>query len=403
MSEDPAAFLAAARDGDLAALRLLHGKSAWPRALCAACRTGGVSSSGHSALHWLAAGGHEEAAKWLISCEGTDVNAVNNGGSTPLHSAAANGHASLCRLLLEHGVRAGVPDANGLTAFDVAAARGHAAAARELPPSPASHVYLRLSVASAEGDLIVKLDDAAAPRACANFVGLAEGFKGLSYRGSRFHRLLPGQIIQGGVLRGCSPETPKSIFGGAFADERGGLSKPQDRRGLLCLANSGVDSNGSQFYLTLAPCTHLNGRHVVFGELIAGDDLLQLAASVPTTDAGKPSQPVLITDSGRWPPSERAAHADEAPAAAPAVTLEQVAATTSSTTSSVASAMAQGLKRAGCESAGDDVDGARAKAARPAPKVAMWDALLVPGGDGDDDDDDSDSDEEAAACSSGRR
>ena len=173
-SHEEQKWLQAAREGELAKLRELHASSTAPQRLCAA-RSSGVSSAGHSALHWAAAGGFTEAAQFLLSCDGTNVNLINNGGSTPLHSAASNGRAALVRMLLDHGATADLKDTEGDTPFDAAAARGHADAARALP-SASSHAYLRISVGPAAGELIVRLYESAAPRACANFIGLCSGF-----------------------------------------------------------------------------------------------------------------------------------------------------------------------------------------------------------------------------------
>ena len=266
--ENEKQWLAASRSGDLPAMQALIAASEAPAEL-AACREQGSSSSGHSALHWAAAGGHLEAATWLLSLAGTDVLAVNHGGSTALHSAAANDRAALVELLLEHGVEAAsVKDANGDTPFGVAALREHEAAARLLAHTARPHAYLRLSLGGTGplGLLLFELDTAAAPKAVANFLGFASGAGGMCYRGTVFHRLLPGQTLQGGQFKGG--QFKGSIFGAPFADERAGLGVRQDRRGLLCMANSGPNSNGSQFYLTLAPCEHLSGSHVVFGMLV---------------------------------------------------------------------------------------------------------------------------------------
>lgn len=266
--ENEKQWLAASRSGDLAAMQALIAASEAPAEL-AACREQGSSSSGHSALHWAAAGGHLEAAAWLLSLAGTDVLAVNHGGSTALHSAAANDRAALVELLLEHGAEAAsVKDANGDTPFGVAALREHEAAARLLAHTARPHAYLRLSLGGTGplGLLLFELDTAAAPKAVANFLGFASGAGGMCYRGTVFHRLLPGQTLQGGQFKGG--QFKGSIFGAPFADERAGLGVRQDRRGLLCMANSGPNSNGSQFYLTLAPCEHLSGSHVVFGKLV---------------------------------------------------------------------------------------------------------------------------------------
>ena len=266
--EDTKQWLAAGRSGDLPAMQALIAASEAPAEL-AACRERGSSSSGHSALHWAAAGGHLEVATWLLSLAGTDVHAVNHGGSTALHSAAANDRAALVELLLEHGAAAAsVKDANGDTPFSAAALREHEAAARLLAHTARPHAYLRLSLGGSGplGLLLFELDTAAAPKAVANFLGFASGAGAMCYRGTMFHRLLPGQTLQGGQFKGGAYKG--SIFGAAFADERAGLGVRQDRRGLLCMANSGPNTNGSQFYVTLAPCEHLSGSHVVFGRLV---------------------------------------------------------------------------------------------------------------------------------------
>lgn len=243
-------WLSAAKDGDLASLRRLHASSAEPDALLASHQPG-VSSVGHSALHWASSGGHAECARWLLGTAAEAARAhlvalVNNGGSTPLHSACANGRAPLVTLLMEHGARSclAVTDCNGDTPLAVAASHGHEEAAAALvracqvgaagstAPTP-PHAFLGLSIGGRPvGDLILRLDDARAPRACANFLGLCMGLGGAGgggagYRGTHFHRLLPKQMIQGG--RVTARGRPASIFGGQFDDEQQALAVPQAR------------------------------------------------------------------------------------------------------------------------------------------------------------------------------
>ena len=183
--------------------------------------------------------------------------------------------ADVARVLVAHApAAAAARDTNGDTPLSLAAARGHDAAALQLTLHSPKHAYLELQLQGARAGLLVfELDEEAAPRACANFVALCDGFKALCYRGSTFHRLLPGQVLQGGRLGGGG--APRSIFGGAFKDERAAMAKPLDRRGLLCMANSGPDTNGTQFFITLAPTPHLQGSHVCFGRLVAGARPLQ--------------------------------------------------------------------------------------------------------------------------------
>jgi cyclophilin family peptidyl-prolyl cis-trans isomerase len=116
------------------------------------------------------------------------------------------------------------------------------------------------------GEMRLDLFEDEAPVTVNNFVFLAtQGF----YDGTTFHRVLEGFMAQGGDPTGSGSGGP----GYAFEDETdNGLSF--DRRGLLAMANSGPDTNGSQFFITFAPATHLDGDHTIFGELIAGDEVL---------------------------------------------------------------------------------------------------------------------------------
>jgi cyclophilin family peptidyl-prolyl cis-trans isomerase len=116
------------------------------------------------------------------------------------------------------------------------------------------------------GEMRVQLFDDEAPETVNNFVFLAnQGF----YDGTTFHRVLSDFMAQGGDPTGTGAGGP----GYAFADE---IDNDQsfDRRGLLAMANSGADTNGSQFFITFAPATHLDGAHTIFGELFEGDDVL---------------------------------------------------------------------------------------------------------------------------------
>ena len=341
MSPSHDEWLAAAQRGDVATLRRLLGGDA----TLLAVSTRGASSHGHSALHHAASKNHAAAVAFLLEA-GADASAQNHGGSTALHTAAANGHADVARLLVAHApAAAAARDTNGDTPLSLAAARGHDAAALQLTLHSPKHAYLELQLQGARAGLLVfELDEETAPRACANFVALCDGFKALCYRGSTFHRLLPGQVLQGGRLGGGG--APRSIFGGAFKDERAAMAKPLDRRGLLCMANSGPDTNGTQFFITLAPTPHLQGSHVCFGRLVAGDDALQQLGGVPAGADDRPVAPITVRACGRWPPPPPRA-AEAAAAAEPElVTAAELATAAASTRDGVTSAIAQGLKRA---------------------------------------------------------
>jgi cyclophilin family peptidyl-prolyl cis-trans isomerase len=121
-------------------------------------------------------------------------------------------------------------------------------------------------IATNKGEIRVDLFDEEAPLTVNNFVFLAnQGF----YDGVIFHRVLPEFMAQGGDPTGSGTGGP----GYSFEDETdNGLVF--DRRGLLAMANSGPNTNGSQFFITFAPTTHLNGAHTIFGEVIEGDEVL---------------------------------------------------------------------------------------------------------------------------------
>ena len=121
-------------------------------------------------------------------------------------------------------------------------------------------------IRSEQGDMRFRLFDDEAPVTVNNFVFLAtQGF----YDGTTFHRVLADFMAQGGDPTGTGTGGP----GYQFEDETdNGLTF--DRRGLLAMANAGPGTNGSQFFITFAPTPHLNGAHTIFGELIAGDDVL---------------------------------------------------------------------------------------------------------------------------------
>ena len=133
------------------------------------------------------------------------------------------------------------------------------------------------------------------PLTVKNFVSLCEGVDGVSYKGSPFHRIIPGFCCQGGDVTSGDGTGGVSIYGGAFADEAFPFSHAD--RGLLSMANSGPDSNKSQFFVTLGDCTWLDGKHVVFGRVIEGMDLVSTIESKGSR-SGKTSATVAIADSG---------------------------------------------------------------------------------------------------------
>jgi peptidyl-prolyl cis-trans isomerase A (cyclophilin A) len=160
-------------------------------------------------------------------------------------------------------------------------------------------VYARFD--TTEGSFTLRLFEKEAPQTVANFVGLAEGTKEWKdpatgakkkapfYNGIVFHRVIGGFMIQGGDPLGQGTGGP----GYQFADEFH-PSLRHDRAGILSMANSGPNTNGSQFFITLGPTPHLDRRHSVFGEVVSGLEIVQRIGNVPTGRQDRPVVPVVI-------------------------------------------------------------------------------------------------------------
>ncbi|OCH94884.1 hypothetical protein OBBRIDRAFT_788882 [Obba rivulosa] len=154
------------------------------------------------------------------------------------------------------------------------------------------------------GRLIFELFNDSAPKTCENFRALCTGEKGLSplsqrplyYKNSIIHRSIKNFMIQGGDFTKRNGTGGESIYGGTFADED--LERPLDSAGLLCMANKGPNTNGSQFFVTLRDCPHLNGKHVVFGRVIRGHEVVEKIAGVPVDEKDRPMVPVVVANCG---------------------------------------------------------------------------------------------------------
>jgi len=151
------------------------------------------------------------------------------------------------------------------------------------------------------GTVEIRLFEKESPKTVENFVGLATGQKAWKnpqtgqtenrpfYDGLIFHRVIPNFMIQGGCPLGEGYGSP----GYKFEDEfQSGLTF--DRPGLLAMANSGPNTNGSQFFITDAPTPHLNNHHTIFGEVVAGLDVVKKIARVQTGPKDKPATPVVM-------------------------------------------------------------------------------------------------------------
>ena len=118
------------------------------------------------------------------------------------------------------------------------------------------------------------------PKTAENFRCLCTGEKGITFKENIFHRILDGFMIQGGDITNQNGTGGMSIYGDKFPDEKVWL--PHDHSGLLSMANSGPDTNGSQFFITYKACPHLNGKHTVFGRVLSGMDICRKAENIKT-------------------------------------------------------------------------------------------------------------------------